>query len=237
MTSTTTASSSSAVALRPAAERRTLIDGYRKAEPGPLGRPRRSAELPAAQGQRADEGLRPDGGRQEGHEGAARGACCTSPTSAATIKTRPVEDDDRTTPRSSRAGRGHRSTRASSTAVDAVVDAIKNALQSIADALVAAFNFTVAQMANLAKALLAAGESIFNIVKGALERRGRRHARVRQEGHPGNRRRGPRDVPGLERHREPRRRSAPDGAACDRPARPPARRAASPGWRRRSTRR
>ena len=53
--------------------------------------------------------------------------------------------------------------------MDSVVDAIKNALQSIADALVAAVNFTVAQMANLAKALLAAGESIFNIVKGALE--------------------------------------------------------------------
>ena len=71
-------------------------------------------------------------------------------------------------------------------AVDSVVNAIKNALESIAEAFVAAVNFTAAQMANLAKALLAANQSIFDIVKGALDAAVVGHARVRQESHPGN---------------------------------------------------
>ena len=94
-----------AVALRPAKERRTLIDGYRKAEQDrwvvhAIG------ELPVRAGPGADEGLRADRDRQEGHEGAPRGAPLP----------RGSGGDDRDAPgrgrperlRDRRAGRGHR---------------------------------------------------------------------------------------------------------------------------------
>ena len=71
------------------------------------------------------------------------------------MKTRPIEDDPND---SAIVELVEDIVDAVKQAVDSVVDAIKNALKSIAEAFVAAVNFTVAQMANLAKALLPAGE-------------------------------------------------------------------------------
>ena len=210
-----------AVALRPAKERRTLIDGYRKAEQDrwvvhAIG------ELPSAQGRALmKDFVLTETGKKDTK--AVREVLLYLADLGATMKTRPVEDDPND---SAIVELVEDIVDAVKQAVDAVVDAIKNALQSIADALVAAFNFTVAQMANLAKALLAAGESIFNIVKGALEAAVADTLAFVKKVDQGDHRRGPCDVPGSERRRESRRRSAPDGAPCDRPARPPARRAA-----------
>ena len=153
-----------AVALRPAKERRTLIDGYRKAEQDrwvvhAIG------ELPSAQGRALMKDFVLTETGKKDTQGAPRGAPVPR-GSGATIKTRPVEDDPND---SAIVELVEDIVDAVKQAVDAVVDAIKNALKSIAEAFVAAVNFTVAQMANLAKALLAAGETIFNIVKGALE--------------------------------------------------------------------
>ena len=152
------------VALRSPSERRTLLDGYRKA-----GQERwvvhAIGQLPTAQGRSLmKDFVITDAGKHD--RKAIREVLVYLAELGGTIETRPIADDPNDAAIVEAVGD---IVDAVKEAVDSVVDAIKNAVQSIANALVAAVNFTVAQMANLAKALLLAGEKIFDIVKGALD--------------------------------------------------------------------
>ena len=77
-----------------------------------------------------------------------------------------------------------------------MVDAIESAVGSIGAALAAAASFTADQMANLAKAVLAAGRSIAQLVSGALEAAVSNAFALCQERDQGHRRRRPRHVRG-----------------------------------------
>src|SRR5262249_5791430 len=151
------------VALRPSAERRALINGYRRA-----GQDRwvvhAIGELPAAQGRAMmkDFVLTESGKRDKK---ALREVWLYLADIGKTIPVRKIEDDDHDSAIVEAVGDLIDSVRQ---AVNSVIDAVEAAVGSIGAALAAAVDFARDAMANLAQALLQAGRSIVDLVQGAL---------------------------------------------------------------------